>query len=228
MNREVHVRSCEGGGETPPVYLALCRSSYSVVDMMESASWTKSAALLAALLILAACGVGGGTAASSPEPSAPAAASSTQSQAVPAGWNAYVDPDFGWFTGYPPGWIVLSGANTPLWKNFITDDPKVDVKQRSFRIQPGDGLLTVSLDQPAECSQENLGENSSTVMIDGHQAPLYHRNPPSSTGGTASEYVLQILANGRCYSIYLLFISVAVETATTVVQGVVTSFRFAE
>lgn len=86
----------------------------------------------------------------------------------------------------------------------------------------------MSLDQLAECSQENLGENSSRVTIGGHQALLYHRNPPSSTGGTASEYVLQIVANGRCYSIYLLFISVAVETATTVVQGVVTSFRLAE
>jgi hypothetical protein len=57
---------------------------------------------------------------------------------------------------------------------------------------------------------------------------LPHPAPPSSTGGIASEYVLQVVANGRCYSIYLLFISVPVETATTVVQGVVTSFHFAK
>jgi hypothetical protein len=86
----------------------------------------------------------------------------------------------------------------------------------------------MDLDEPSVCGHENLGESSSTVTIDGRQAPLYHRNPQSATGGTASEYVLQIAWNGRCYSIHLLFISVPVETATAVVRGVVTSFRFAK
>jgi hypothetical protein len=185
---------------------------------------------LASLVILAGCGVGGRSAASSQEPTAPAASAITPSGAVPAGWNAYLDPDSGWFTGYPAGWIVLSGANSSSWKNFITNDPRIKLNQQSFRLQPGDGLLTVGVEEPAVCSgpQESLGENSSTVTIDGHQAPLYHRNPPSSTGATASEYVLQIVVNGRCYSIFWLFLSVPVGTATAAVEGVVTSFRFAK
>src|SRR6266699_1753465 len=63
---------------------------------------------------------------------------------------------------------------------------------------------------PAVCSgpQESLGETSSAITIGGHQANLYHRNPPSSTGTTGSEYVLQIVVNGRCYSIFWLFIAV--------------------
>ena len=191
--------------------------------------WTKLVALPAAVLILAACGANGSTATSSSESPIRAAATPTPSQTVPAGWNAYVDPDSGWFTGYPAGWIVFSAANTPEWKNFVTADPRIDVNQRSFRLQPGDGLLTVGLEDPAICSgpQESLGESSSAITIGGHRAFLYHRNPPSSTGATASEYVLQIVVNGRCYSIFWLFLSVPVETTTAVVQGVVTSFRFA-
>ena len=213
----------------------LRRSSRRVALPVEASGrgaekWTKSAALLASLVILAGCGVGGRSTASSQEPTTPAVATITPSGSVPAGWNAYVDPDSGWFTGYPAGWIVLSGANSSSWKNFVTNDPRIDVNQRSFRLQPGDGLLTVGVEEPAVCSgpQETLGENSSTVTIDGHQAPLYHRNPPSSTGATASEYVLQIVVNGRCYSIFWLFLSVPVEVATAAVQGVVTSFRFSK
>ena len=85
---------------------------------VSSAALRRGVAVLftTALVVLSGCGTGKAPVGAIP-PAAP-------SYTVPAGWNSFVDPDHGWFTAYPGGWVVFASANTHAWKNFISDDPR--------------------------------------------------------------------------------------------------------
>lgn len=209
--------SDDGCGFAPEAWTKWLRPAVAAgTNWMRTNRGFAAAPIAIALLFLSSCAT----------PSAP---SGGPSRSVPAGWNSFVDPDHGWFTGYPSGWVVFTSANTHEWKNFMTDDPRIDRTQRSFRLQRGDGLLTVGVEEPAACDEraEQPGETQSTVAIAGRDVDMYHWNPPTSAGPAASEYAVRAVVNGQCYTIFLLFIDVPVETEDSVVKGVTTSFQFA-
>ena len=176
--------------------------------------------VLAALaLLLSSCGPAAPQVGSKPSPS----------RSVPAGWNSYADPDHGWFTAYPGDWVVFSSANTHDWKNFVTNDPRIDRQQRSFRLQPGDGLLSINVDKPAACTErtEEPGATESTLAVAGQDVDMYEWHPQTSAGAPATEYAIHQIVNGKCYGIFLLFVSVPGDRQDSVVQGVTSSFLFA-
>lgn len=175
----------------------------------------------AVLLMLSGCGAN--------TPSAHSVSSGDHSRPVPAGWNSFLDPDHGWFTGYPGGWVVFAQANTSAWKNFVSNDARIDLNSRSFRLQRGDGLLTIGVDKPASCIErtEEPGETHSATAIAGRDVDIYHWSPPTSAGVPASEYAVRAVVNDQCYSIFLLFIAVPTGMEQSVVQGVTASFQFA-
>lgn len=55
---------------------------------------------------------------------------------------------------------------------------------------------------------------------------MYEWHPQTSAGAPATEYSIHQIVSGKCYGIFLLFISVPGDGQNSVVQGVTSSFLF--